>query len=372
MELSCVEELIAEIARGEMVIVMDDQGRENEGDLLIAAEKVTPAVINFMCTHARGLICLPMCGERCDFLGLPPMTHTNKEAHKTAFTVSIEAATGVTTGISAADRARTVQVAVDPASGPQDIVQPGHIFPLRAMPGGVLQRAGHTEAGVDLARLAGCTPAAVIVEIMNEDGTMARRPDLERFARTHGIKMGTVADLIRYRIGHEKTVTRGTTRPLETVYGTFEMTEYYDSFNQTSHLALVMGQPAADRPVLVRVHQVEVFRDTVGALQSSISGSSWSLPAALTHIAEHGEGVLVLLDAAEGSHLSDSLARFQLRATGHHSAGRNNYVTIGTGAQILRDLGVHQMRVLSAPLNFPGLSGFGLEVVESIPYSKKM
>ncbi|MCL6270474.1 bifunctional 3,4-dihydroxy-2-butanone-4-phosphate synthase/GTP cyclohydrolase II [Sansalvadorimonas sp. 2012CJ34-2] len=367
MQLNTAEELVEDIRQGRMIILMDDEDRENEGDLIVAAEKITPEIINFMCTHARGLICLPLTGERCDQLGLPQMTANNQEAQSTAFTVSIEAAEGVTTGISAADRARTVQVASDPRSTKVDIVQPGHIFPLRAMPGGVLQRAGHTEAGTDLARLAGCEPAAVIVEIMNEDGTMARRPDLERFAETHGIKIGTIADLIHYRILNEKTVERENVGELPTVYGNFRMTEYRDVMTGRTHLALVMGQPQPEKPTLVRVHQAETFRDLLGACKTD--STSWPLPAAMARIAKEGEGVLVLLDADEYEPLGDSMKRFHEQDRQHHTTGAHAgvYMTIGTGSQILRDLGVGKMRLLSSPLKFSAISGFDLEVTENIP-----
>ncbi len=367
MQLNTAQELIEDIRQGKMVILMDDEDRENEGDLIVAAEKVTPEIINFMCTHARGLICLPMAARRCDYLGLPQMTAHNKEMYSTAFTVSIEAAEGVTTGISAADRARTVQVAINPSSRPQDIVQPGHIFPLRAMDGGVLQRAGHTEAGVDLARLAGLEPGAVIVEIMKEDGSMARRPDLELFAEIHGLKIGTIADLIHYRILNEQTVTRRSERELSTVYGTFHMTEYKDSVTDQTHVALRMGQINADEPTLVRVHQADIFRDLLGAHKAN--STSWPLPAALARIAKEGTGVLVLLDAAQSDDLGTSLARFTDKERVHHSTGARVgvYMTVGTGSQILRDQGVGKMRLLSSPLHFSAISGFDLEITENIP-----
>ncbi|CAM3708756.1 bifunctional 3,4-dihydroxy-2-butanone-4-phosphate synthase/GTP cyclohydrolase II [Parendozoicomonas haliclonae] len=367
MQLNTAQELIDDIRQGKMVILMDDEDRENEGDLIVAAEKVTPEIINFMCTYARGLICMPMTAKRCDFLGLPQMTANNKEVYSTAFTVSIEAAEGVTTGISAADRARTVQVAISPMSRPEDIIQPGHIFPLRAMDGGVLQRAGHTEAGVDLARLAGLEAGAVIVEIMNEDGTMARRPDLEIFAEKHGLKIGTIADLIHYRILNEQTVTRISERELPTVYGNFHMTEYKDSISNRTHIALRMGQVDAEEPTMVRVHQAETFRDLLGARKSD--SSSWPLPAALARIAKEGIGVLVLLDAEQYEDLGTSLARFTDKDRVHHSTGAHAgvYMTIGTGSQILRDQGVGKMKLLSSPLRFSAISGFDLEITENIP-----
>ncbi len=367
MQLNTAEELVEDIRQGRMVILMDDEDRENEGDLVIAAEKVTPEIINFMCTHARGLICMPITADRCEHLGLHQMTANNQEVHSTAFTVSIEAAEGVTTGISAADRAKTVQVAIDPRNSAADIVQPGHIFPLRAMSGGVLQRAGHTEASVDLARLAGCEPGAVIVEIMNEDGTMARRPDLERFAELHNLKIGTIADLIHYRILHENTVVRGDVHDLKTVYGDFRMTEYTDTLTGQTHLALTMGQPKPDQPTLVRVHQPEPFRDMFGALKPD--STSWPLPAAMARIAKEGEGVLVVLDAESYPSLATGLASFHEGTRVHHDVGAHAgvYMTVGTGSQILRDQGIGKMRLLSSPLRFSAISGFDLEIVERIP-----
>ncbi|WP_461535652.1 bifunctional 3,4-dihydroxy-2-butanone-4-phosphate synthase/GTP cyclohydrolase II [Spongorhabdus nitratireducens] len=366
MQLNSIEELIEDIRLGKPVILMDDEDRENEGDLIVAAEKITPETVNFMAKEARGLICLTLEGQRCDFLGLPQMVSDNKESHGTAFTVSIEAAEGVTTGISAADRARTIRVAVDPFSQPSDIVQPGHIFPLRAQPGGVLSRAGHTEAGCDLAKLAGLTPAAAIVEIMNEDGTMARRPDLEQFAEIHGLKIGTIADLIHYRIVNEQTVELLDEQPLETAHGQFRMTRFRDLLNGQLHMALSMGDISGEDPALVRVHVVDHFRDLLGARKSE--SASWSLQDALGRVAREGSGVVVLLDSDQPNGLEESMTRFMepVRMTaGEQSRG---YMTIGTGSQILRELGVRKMRLLSSPIRFSAISGFDLEITEYIPF----
>lgn len=283
MPLNKIEDIIADIRAGKMVILMDDEDRENEGDIIVAAEKVTPDIINFMATEARGLICLTLTGERCDYLGLPSMVSGNGARFATPFTVSIEAAEGVTTGISAADRARTIRVAVDSYSKPEDIVQPGHIFPLRARPGGVLSRAGHTEAGCDLARLAGLIPAAAIVEVMNPDGTMARRPDLEKFAEKHQIKIGTIADLIHYRIANEKTVELLNKDKVQTEFGEFTLHTFRDTIQNDIHLALTQGSIQADEGTLVRVQTGSLLRDVLG-LRPENSGS-WSSTKALARIA---------------------------------------------------------------------------------------
>lgn len=370
MQLNTIEELITDLRQGKMVILMDDEDRENEGDLIIAAEMVRADDINFMVKHARGLVCLPMTRERCQFLKLPLMVNDNNAKHSTNFTVSIEAAEGVTTGISAGDRAHTVQVAVSRQSKPEDIVQPGHIFPLMAQPGGVLSRAGHTEAGCDLARMAGFQPAAVIVEIMNDDGSMARRPELEEFAQTHNLKIGTIADLIHYRVLNEHTIVRESEADLETEHGTFRLLTYRDTIQRGIHLALVKGVPSASRPLLVRVHFEDILKDLLGAVKDT--GDSWPIGKALARIAAEGEGVLVLLDAGKGvdnmtqqieSYRQPSIRRRQLEVS---SSGA--YLTIGTGSQILRDLGVGKMRVMSAPMRFSALSGFELEVVDYVPF----
>ncbi len=371
MALNKIEEILADIRDGKMVILMDDEDRENEGDIIVAAEKVTPEIINFMASKARGLICLTLTPERCDYLGLPSMVAGNGSKFSTPFTVSIEAAEGVTTGISAGDRAITVLAAVNPMSKPDDIVQPGHIFPLRAQAAGVLARAGHTEAGCDLARLAGLQPAGCIVEIMNDDGTMARRPQLEEFAKEHDLKIGTIADLIQYRMSNEKTIEKISCDKLNTAHGEFELTQYRDTINGDTHLAITKGDiKNADSP-LVRVQAAETLRDILSA---QIDGSSsWSLSNALQAISDAEAGALVMLHAGEREDVGTSIETFfgrqkVLRTTDVDSSGA--YVTIGTGSQILRDLGVSKMRLLSSPMKFTGISGFNLEVTEYIPYKK--
>jgi len=366
LDLNSAAELIEAIGAGEMVILMDDEDRENEGDLIIAAEKVSADDINFMATHARGLICLTLTENKCAKLQLPLMVQENNAKHATNFTVSIEAAEGVTTGISAADRARTVQVAVDPNSEPADIVQPGHIFPLKAQPGGVLSRAGHTEAGCDLARLAGCESAAVIVEIMNADGSMARRPDLEKFAQQHQLKIGTISDLIHYRIHNENTVRRIAEQTIATLFGEFHMVSYLDEIQNEIHLALVKGEIKPEQPVLVRVSQLELLRDVLGVTTRDFE--SWSLASALERISEDGCGVLVLLagDSSNETALEHISGTHASVHTTRKPSGQNVYSTVGTGSQILRDLGVRKMRLLSPPIKYAGLAGFDLEVIEYI------
>lgn len=369
MALNSIAEIIADIREGKMVILMDDEDRENEGDIIIAAEKVTPAMINFMATEARGLICLTLTGERCDYLGLPAMVTGNGAKFSTPFTVSIEAAEGVTTGISAADRARTILAAVNPMGKPHDIVQPGHIFPLRARPGGVLSRAGHTEAGCDLARLAGLIPAAAIVEVMNPDGTMARRPELEIFAAKHGIKIGTIADLIHYRMANEKTIELLGTDQVNTCFGEFTLHSFRDTINFETHLALTMGEIQPDDPCLVRVQTNNLLRDVLGMHPQS--GGSWSSSAALQRIAEEGKGALVLLSAGQAEEVELSLNDFFGRARPVRSPNKDSsgaFLTIGTGSQILRDLGIKKMRLLSSEMKYSGISGFDLEIVEYLPY----
>lgn len=367
MKLNSIEEIIEDIRAGKMVIIMDDEDRENEGDLLMAASLTRAEDINFMATHGRGLICLTLTRERCRQLSLPLMVADNQAQLATNFTVSIEAAEGVTTGISAHDRARTVEAAVKPDAKPQDIVQPGHIFPLMAQPGGVLTRAGHTEAGCDLARLAGQEPAAVIVEILNEDGTMARRPDLEKFAATHGLKVGTIADLIHYRIANEKSVERVAECNLPTENGTFRLYAYQDIVNDGLHLALVKGEISADEPILVRVHVQNALGDLFGAQMQDIG---WPLRDAMRRINDNGQGVIVVLGQHETPR--DLVQRIQ-NYNEHEKSGealeheeQHELRTHGIGAQILADLGVQKMRVLSAPKVEHGLSGFGLEIVEYV------
>ncbi|SFF87109.1 3,4-dihydroxy 2-butanone 4-phosphate synthase / GTP cyclohydrolase II [Neptunomonas qingdaonensis] len=369
MELNSPQELIEDIRQGKMVILMDDEDRENEGDIVIAADQVRAEDINFMAMHARGLICLTLTRQRCEQLKLPLMVQSNGAQFSTNFTMSIEAATGVTTGISAADRAHTVRVAVKGDAKPEDIVQPGHIFPLMAQPGGVLSRAGHTEAGCDLARMAGLTPAAVIVEIMNDDGTMARRPDLEKFAQKHGLKIGTIADLIHYRTINEHTVEKAAEGVLATEYGDFNYTTYHDTIQNVTHMALVKGNITPDEASIVRVHvRGDVLRDLVGVNRDG--DSKWTMHRALEYVAKAGTGVVLLLDNGQREDLGTALDRVlgklpKTRAANFSSSGA--YLTVGTGSQILRDLGVGKMRLLSSPVKFNAISGFDLEIVEYIP-----
>ncbi|WP_430460214.1 bifunctional 3,4-dihydroxy-2-butanone-4-phosphate synthase/GTP cyclohydrolase II [Thalassolituus sp. LLYu03] len=371
MALNKIEDIIADIRDGKMVILMDDEDRENEGDIIVAAEKVTPEIINFMATEARGLICLTLTGERCDYLGLPAMVTGNGAKFSTPFTVSIEAAEGVTTGISAADRATTIRAAVNPMGKPTDIVQPGHIFPLRARPGGVLSRAGHTEAGCDLARLAGLIPSSAIVEVMNADGTMARRPDLEIFAQKHGIKIGTIADLIHYRMTNEKTVDKISEDKVHTEFGEFTLHTFRDSIQGENHLALTMGDIQPDAPVLVRVQTNNLLRDVLGIRKSE--SDSWSSTQALSRIAREGCGALVLLSAGQSEDVQTSLDDFFGRARPLRSPNKDSsgaFLTIGTGSQILRELGVQKMRLLSSEMKYSGISGFELEITEYLPFNE--
>lgn len=364
MALNTTQDIIEDIRQGKMVILMDDEDRENEGDLIMAAEHVTPEAINFMVTHARGLVCLPMTQERCRRLNLPLMVDKNGAQFTTNFTVSIEAARGVTTGISAADRATTVLAAVNPHASASDIVQPGHIFPLIAKEGGVLNRAGHTEAGVDLARLAGCEPAGVIVEILNEDGTMARRPQLEKFAQKHGIKIGTIADLIEYRNLNETTIEKVAQCHLPTEYGEFELHTYKDIIDNQVHFALKKGDIDPAKPTLVRVHLHNTLSDLLGSTRSI--NRSLTLPDGMRQIAEQG-GVLVVLGKEED--LISQVQRFAAEDRGEQPAGQawqGSSRTIGVGSQILASLGVEKMRLLSKPIKYHALSGYGLEVVEYV------
>jgi 3,4-dihydroxy 2-butanone 4-phosphate synthase/GTP cyclohydrolase II len=369
MKLNTIEELVEDIRQGKMVILMDDEDRENEGDLIIAAECVSAEDINFMAKHARGLVCLTLTRQRCEQLELGLMVSKNNTPYNTNFTVSIEAATGVTTGISAADRARTIQVAVARDAKSEDIVQPGHIFPIMAQPGGVLRRAGHTEAGCDLARLAGYTAAAAIVEIMNEDGTMARRPDLEVFAEKHGLKIGTIVDLIHYRIANEHTVVKKSSTVVATEYGNFNLHAFEDTISGGTHIAFVMGDISKHDPTLVRVHISSMVRDICNVV---VPGStSWSFSRALERIAREGKGVAVLLGGDDYEEdIAESIAGLlgvkKESARRHHHAG--SYITIGTGSQILRELGVGKMRLLSYPAKFNAVTGFDLEVVEFVQF----
>lgn len=357
MVISSIQEIVAEIKAGRMVILVDEENRENEGDLLIAADFVTPAAINFMATHGRGLICLTLTEERCRQLNLPLMVTANRSPLGTNFTVSIEAASGVTTGISAADRAHTVQAAVNPNAKPEDLVQPGHIFPLMAQTGGVLVRAGHTEAGCDLARLAGLAPASVICEILKEDGSMARLPDLVEFAARHQLKIGAIADLIHYRSRTESLVKRVAERPIETIHGEFRLVAYLDKTANATHLALVKGEIDRETETLVRVHEP---LSVIDLLDVSDETHSWNVNDTLHIIAEAGRGVVVLL------HRRESAAELLERVTPPKSKLRMNVVTdlrdYGIGAQILKDLNVGKMRLLAVPRKMPSMAGFGLEV----------
>ncbi len=363
---SDIEDIVADIRAGKMVIMVDDEGRENEGDLLMAAEKVRPEDINYMARYGRGLICLTITRERCAQLRLPLMVEETDRRHATNFTISIEAAEGITTGISAHDRAKTVQDAVAKDARPEDLNQPGHIFPVMAQPGGVLTRAGHTEAGCDLARLAGLEPAATIVEILNEDGTMARRPDLEKFSREHDIKIGTIADLIRYRLEKEQNVERISETDVTTPHGDFTMYCYDDHIHQTVHVVLVKGDLRAVAEPLVRVH----LQDTLGdILRIQDNTLGWPIDSAIERIAREEAGVVVILRERESSRdfvesvegLSKS--RDELKQKREGEAVLRTY---GIGAQILRDLGLKRMRVLSAPKQMHGISGFDLEVTEYV------
>ena len=356
--ISPLADIVADMKAGRMVILVDEEDRENEGDLVLAADHVTHEAINFMARFGRGLVCLTLTRERCEHLKLPPVVERNGTVYSTAFTVSIEAAQGVTTGISAADRARTVQVAVAKTATANDLVQPGHIFPLQAVDGGVLMRAGHTEAGCDLAAMAGCAPAAVICEIMKDDGTMARLPDLQLFAAEHGLKIGTIADLIAHRSRVESLVERKGSRPLETAFGQFEAHAFQDSTGQGVHLALVMGQWSADESVAARVHEPLSVLD---ALERGRTLHSWSLDASLAHIAAQGKGVLVLLNCGETGEQLLSQFDGTARPAQAPERGRMDLRTYGVGAQILRLCGVHKMRLMGSPRRMPSMAGYGLE-----------
>ncbi|MDP2408545.1 bifunctional 3,4-dihydroxy-2-butanone-4-phosphate synthase/GTP cyclohydrolase II [Hydrogenophaga sp.] len=357
--ISPVEDIVADMRAGRIVILVDEEDRENEGDLVLAADHVTPEAINFMARFGRGLICLTLTRERCEQLKLPPMVVRNGDKKGTAFTVSIEAAEGVTTGISAADRARTVQAAVAPKAQADDLVQPGHIFPLQAVEGGVLMRAGHTEAGCDLAAMAGCSPASVICEIMKDDGTMARLPDLQLFAAEHGLKIGTIADLIEHRSRTESLVQKLGTRSLNTAFGEFTAHAFRDGPSGALHLALVKGQWTPDQSVAVRVHEPLSVLD---ALEVGRSMHSWSLEASLRHIAEAGAGVAVLLNCGETA--GQLLAQFEgtARSAQAPERGRMDLRTYGVGAQILRECGVHKMQLMGNPRRMPSMTGYGLEI----------
>lgn len=365
MQLNSIEEIIEDVRAGKMVIIMDDEDRENEGDLVMASDHVRPEDINFMARYGRGLICMTLTREQCERLRLPLMVSDNKEQYGTNFTVSIEAAQGVTTGISAADRAVTVAAASNPEAKPEDIIQPGHIFPLMAQAGGVLARAGHTETGCDLARLAGCSPSGVIVEILKEDGSMARRPDLELFAKEHGLKIGTVADLIEYRSRNEHAVERLVESKVETEFGEFKLTSFEDTIDQTVHLALTKGDISPDEETLVRVHVRHTLSDVLG-----VQDAAFGLPVrkALQELAKADRAALVLLRKPEESRELINQIQHIARGGAHLSnepepkQSSPQLRTFGVGAQILRDLGVRRMRVISAPYKMQAISGFGLEV----------
>jgi len=370
--LASTEEIIADLRAGKMVVLVDEEDRENEGDLVLAADHVTADAVNFMAKHGRGLICLTLTRERCQQLNLPLMVRDNGTSMGTNFTVSIEAASGVTTGISAADRALTIKTAVAPNAKPSDLVQPGHIFPLMAQPGGVLIRSGHTEAGCDLAAMAGCSPTSVICEIMKDDGSMARLPDLLVFAKEHQLKIGSIADLIKYRSQHESIVVREGTREFNTPWGKFEGIIYRDTPSSCMHIALVHGKPSEAQETLVRVHEPVTVLDF---LDSNISTHSWPLAKALEALAKAPAGVAVLLNAAgiAAPNNEDWLAQFQklnqsTDAAQKPLARKTDFRSYGIGAQILKDIGVGKMRLLANPSPVPSLSGYKLEVTGYTPY----
>jgi 3,4-dihydroxy 2-butanone 4-phosphate synthase/GTP cyclohydrolase II len=366
MSFSAIPELLEEIAAGRMVVMLDDEDRENEGDLIMAADKVRAEDINFMAREGRGLICLALDQARGHRLGLQPMVRDNGSVYHTNFTVSIEAASGVTTGISAHDRARTIQVAVAADAKASDLVQPGHVFPLLAQPGGVLTRAGHTEAAVDLAQLAGCEPAGALVEVLREDGSMARRPDLETFAAKHGLKVGTIADLIRHRLATEKTIERVHESDVQTEFGAFRLVAWRDRLRGDVHFALVRGAVDDGTPVLARVHVRNTLSDVLHLERDDLG---MTMTAALRRIASEGRGVVVVLASAEDS--GALLARLNREtvaapANARNAAVQREWRQLGLGAQILADLGVRRLRVLGTPRKLVGLSGFDLEVVEYV------
>jgi 3,4-dihydroxy 2-butanone 4-phosphate synthase/GTP cyclohydrolase II len=360
-----IEDIIADLKQGKMVIMVDDENRENEGDLIMAAEKVRPEDINYMARYGRGLICLTLTRERCAQLRLPLMVEETDQHHATNFTVSIEATEGITTGISAHDRAKTVQAAVAKNATPDQLSQPGHIFPIMAQPGGVLTRAGHTEAGCDLARLAGFEPAATIVEILNEDGSMARRPDLEEFSRKHDIKIGTIADLIRYRLEKERFVERIAKKAVNTDYGDFTLYCYDDQVSQSVHVALVKGDLSKHKSPLVRVHIQDTLGDVLGVQATALG---WPVTNAIRRISEEETGVVIILREQESSRdLMDAVENLSLQADELNEKRIDDGLrTYGVGAQILRDLGVKQMRVLSAPKQMYAISGFDLKITEYV------
>ncbi len=363
MALNTVAELIEALRRGRMVVLMDDEERENEGDLVMAAACVEPEHINFMARHARGLICLSLSPKRCRQLDLPPMVDRNRSPFSTNFTVSIDAAEGISTGISAADRAHTIRTAVAHHARPEHVVHPGHVFPICAEPGGVLTRAGHTEAGADLARMAGFEPAAVIVEIMKEDGTMARRSDLEAFAAEHDLLIGTIADLIEYRILHERTVECTGGGTVQTRWGEFQLSSFRDRAHGGLHLALVRGEVGGGRPVPVRVHVPELVRDVI-RVEMPGARPGWSVARCLEYIEREGEGVLVLIGRSQTEEeLGHSLRAALGEAQPVGAPSINTRLMVGIGAQILRELGVSRMRLMAQAAHY-NIAGFGLEVME--------
>ena len=362
MKLNNIQELISDVSEGKMIILMDDEDRENEGDLILAAQKVTAETINFMATHARGLICLALNQERCDQLNLEPMVKNNGSQQRTAFTVSIEAAKGVTTGISAADRATTILAAVKKSASPKDIIQPGHVFPLRAADGGVLTRAGHTEAGLDLTKLAGLELAAVIVEIMNEDGSMARRKDLEKFSKKHELKIGTIADLIHYRNINEKSIEKIDSTKIKNEYGDFLLVAYQDTIFHQIHLAMVKGKISANSETMVRVQTVNTLQDVMGINKF---GSRSSFSQSLEKIQNENKGIVLLLSQQESPQEILNNLKF---LKGERKQARSETVDnrmVGIGSQILRDLGVKKIKLLGSQVKYP-LSGFDLEITEFI------
>ena len=366
VEFSSVDEIVADLRIGKMVIVVDDEERENEGDLLMAADKVTPEDINFMAKYGRGLICLTLTQSRCSLLRLPLMASQNSGLEETNFTVSIEASEGVTTGISAHDRARTIRVATAPGAQPSDIKQPGHIFPLMAKPGGVLTRAGHTEAGCDLTRLAGLNPAAVIVEILNDDGTMARRPDLIEFAKHHDIKIGTIADLIRYRVSNEQSIERISEQEIDTEFGKFRLMTFEDHINRDVHFALVKGKITDESNPLIRVHVENSLRDSIGVNHQSLG---WPMKSALKQLSKEEDSILVALCySSQPKDFLEMVKGIEAEEMEDSETQAESSVlrTYGTGSQILRDIGVKRMRVLSEPKKMQAISGFDLEITEYV------
>lgn len=368
--MNSIEEIIDDLKQGKIVIIVDDEDRENEGDLLMVAEHVTPQDINFMARYGRGLICLTLTRERCHQLRLPLMVNDNQAAYSTNFTISIEAAEGVTTGISAADRSKTIQAAVKADAQPTDLVQPGHIFPLMAQPGGVLTRTGHTEAGCDLARLAGSDASAVIVEVLNEDGSMARRDDLKKFALEHDLKIGTIADLIQYRIQHEKTIEKVSSCNYPTKYGNFRLHAFQDQVDNKLHLALTYGNVNTVEPVLVRVNA----KSTLADLFQADEKDHVTLLEAMSKIAEEGCGALILIRNKEDDQsIAEFIHQQELKEHGalpEEPSAEVDSRAVGVGCQILSELGMKKLKLLGSPIKYTGLSGFNIEIVENVSLSK--